>query len=1299
MKKLFAFLFAMFASISIAFADDSGICGDNLTWSYNSTTHVLTITGSGAMNDFSFTNSIANNIPWYSYGSEITSVSFPNGLTSIGRYAFYGCTGLTSVTIPNSVTSIGYSAFFYCTGLTNVIIGNSVTSIGNQAFGYCSGLTSIDIPSSVTSMGSAFFQCKGLTSVIWNAKNCADFSTAPFSYSKKTITSFVFGGEVEHIPAFICSNMTKLTSITIPNSVTSMGNSAFSGCTGLMSVIIPNSVTSMGNSAFSGCTGLMSVTIPNSVTSMGNSTFSGCTGLKSVTIPNSLTRIGEDAFSGCAGLTSVTIPNSVSSIGEDAFSGCTGLTSIIWNAKNCADFSASPFSSANTITSFAFGSEVEHIPAFLCSDMTKLTSITIPNSVTSMGNSAFSGCTGLMSVTMLSQTPPTLGNDALPSTCKVYVPCGTLEQYKAAGYGNSQYPESEYKLTVNAANGSVNNTAYSKCTSTTITVTPNSGYEFVQWSDGNTDNPRTVEMNEDKILTAEIVPLRSGKCGTNNALTWTYDPDSKALTISGNGKLNSNYTYGVEAPTKMLHVVIKSGVTSIGKNAFSGCTTIESVTIPNSVTSIGNYAFEGCSNIKSVVWDAKNCADFSYSPFTYAKEKITSFVFGSEVEHIPAYLCSRMSGLTSIEIPNSVTSIGEYTFYVCSGLTSIKVESGNATYDSRDNCNAIIETDADTLILGCKNTTIPNSVTSIGGSAFSGCTGLTSINIPESVTSIGQSAFIGCTGLTSIIIGNGLKSIGKWAFNNCRGLTNVTIPNSVTSISDNAFEGCSNLKSVIIGKGVTSIGYGVFHLCTALKNVTINAYFITHGTFSKDKNMQHIFGSQVENYNVGSNISKYAFYGCTEMKSFTAGVDLNYIDTMAFYGCTALKSIVWNAKNGGNYHNRFSYSIGFISPSTIPFEGIRSQITSFKFGSEVEHIPDYLCYGMSSLKSITIPNNVTSIGNNTFEGCTGLTSIIIGNGLKSIGDDAFEGCTGLTSLTLPESLTSIGEYALNQCSNLTTIYSKNPNPPTVYDNHDKQPGIMGLGITKNTNVIVSCTAVDAYNSALVWKELNILCEDSYEIDAHANNSAMGHVDGTSGVTDGAEVTITATPNNGYAFLCWDDGENDASRPVSIYSGESYVALFIEEGQEEQGISLDVSDNSASLNADIDHTGVDSYRLTIYKDGVEIITLTFDANGVLQNIVLHTPSSPRMYASSSGLKFQVSNLEPATTYQYTLDGLNDKGKIVFRRQGEFTTDNATALESVDADGASLKPCKVIENGRIVIIMPDGRKFDANGKQLK
>ena len=233
-------------------------------------------------------------------------------------------------------------------------------------------------------------------------------------------------------------------------------------------------------------------------------------------------------------------------------------------------------------------------------------------------------------------------------------------------------------------------------------------------------------------------------------------------------------------------VVIENGVTSIGQSALWNCTSLTSITIPNSVTSIGDRAFYLC-------------------------ESLTSITIPNSVTSIGTLAFYGCSGLTSITIPNSVRSIGNVAFIGCSGLTSITVEKGNTKYDSRDNCNAIIETNTNMLIAGCKITTIPNSVTSIEGDAFHGCSGLTSITIPNSVTSIGMQAFFECSSLTSVTIPNSVTSIGDDAFGECSSLTSITIPNSVTSIGERAFDGCSGLTSITFERTTPpQIEYAVF---------------------------------------------------------------------------------------------------------------------------------------------------------------------------------------------------------------------------------------------------------------------------------------------------------------------------------------------------------------------------------------------------------------------------------------------------------------------------------------------------------
>ena len=325
-------------------------------------------------------NSSAATEAWYgksvSYSSgpntTLTTVKFVDGVTSIGDFAFQGCTGLTSVTIPDDVTSIGYQAFQECTSLTNITIPSSVTSIGYQSFADCTSLTNVTIPNSVTSIGMwAFGCCTSLTSI-----------AIPDSVTSIELNTF--------------AGCTSLTSVTIPDSVTSIGEYAFNGCSGLTSITIPDSVTSIGNQSFRGCTGLTSVTIPDSVTSIGEATFCLCSGLTSVVIPESVTKIERAAFEAC-GLTSITIPSSVTSIDTEAFYSCTSLTSV---------------TIPDSVTSIGNQSFQK---------CTSLTNITIPSSVTSIGYESFADCTSLAHIYVNQAESSLLNNTGYPSgTCTIH---------------------------------------------------------------------------------------------------------------------------------------------------------------------------------------------------------------------------------------------------------------------------------------------------------------------------------------------------------------------------------------------------------------------------------------------------------------------------------------------------------------------------------------------------------------------------------------------------------------------------------------------------------------------------------------------------------------------------------------------------------------------------------------------------------------------------------------------------------------------------------------------------------------
>ena len=663
----------------------------------------------------------------------VINLVIPDGVTSIGSYAFYSCDNLTSVTIPNSVTSIGSYAFYNCTSLTSIIVdennanykdidGNLYTKDGKILIQYAIGKTdkSVIIPDSVTSIGSgAFYNCYSLTSVTI-PDSVTSVGSSAFCWCT-SLTSVTIGNSVTSISSYAFEYCTSLTSVTIGDSVTSIGVSAFyntgyyniqsnwendvlyigkylidakndiSGdyvikegtkviadiafrdCTSLTSVIIPNSVTNIGVAAFDGCENFTSVIIPDSVTSISSYAFRYCTSLTSVMIPDSVKSIGSSAFFGCKSLMSVTIPKSVTSIGSGAFYNCDGLTSV-----------------------------------------------TIGDSVTSIGEEAFYACYALTSVEFKNPNGWTAGSTVISSA-------DLADTATAAGYLSANYCYCEWNR-------------YSQ------------GLEYSLDSDGKGYTVTGIGTCTDTDL---IIP-----------------PIYNGLPVKSIGD------YAFEDCTSLTSVTIPNSVTSIGYGAFKNCTGLTSVTIGDSVTSIGSYAFEYCSNLTSINVDENNAnyKDIDGNLYTkdgktliqYAIGKIDeSFVIPDSVTSIGDYAFYNCSSLTSVTIPNSVTSIGSSAFAWCESLTSVTIP------DSVNSIGNYAFHDCTSLA----SVTIPNSVMSIGSGAFYNCYSLTSVTIPDSVTSIGEYAFFWCTDLTSVTIGDSVTSIGSCAFYYCDSLTSAEFKN------------------------------------------------------------------------------------------------------------------------------------------------------------------------------------------------------------------------------------------------------------------------------------------------------------------------------------------------------------------------------------------------------------------------------------------------------------------------------------------------------------------------------------------
>lgn len=1050
----------------------------------------------------------------------ITSVVIPSTLTDLGDGAFLWCTSLAEVTLPDNLTRIG-KGMFEGAAFTEIELPNSLQVIDKLAF-YATGLTSVTLPESVTAIGEmAFRDCLDLEYVVAlpttpptiNANSFEDVENIPLytsetsydAYNDDPLWSTIFNTSCR--PGLIYNTQT--TTATV------------SGCTlnYVGDLVIPSTfgnktVVGIETNALKDQQYITSMSIPASVTSIGDGNFKNCPSLASFTVDASNTEykaVNDVLFNKACTLllaypagktaTSYDMPYGVVSVSEDAFYKNNSLTAInlsaALNMENPYLF-LRDIDNLTTITVDGGSTHYQTENGVLFNyGKTKLLyfpdgkdgNYTIPASASTIGAWSFYNCKNLNSVTINSTVSDIEANAfwGCKGLTAVIIP-GNITTVKENTFNNSGLKSVTFLGNVTAIeNGAFAGTALTSVTlpaSVTNIGTAFAGCESLGEITCKAATVPTTALGAFWNVPTDIpvyVPAASVSAyqnatgwsqftniqaitDPNQYITYTYDDNNYTATVTGlsqqySGALvipgtvtHNDATYTVTAiadnafkdNTGLTSVDIAHTVETIGASAFSGCTGMTDLIIGRNVKTIGKYAFSSCTSLTNIVYYAVGCENVATPIWSATTAPNKTLTIKNSVRSIPDFAFSDLGNLASVTIPDNTESIGTYAFSNCHELTTVtfgyKLKTigpgafKNSGITSIDMNN--VENAYDGAFSNCRNlstVTLRNSMTQIWSNLFEGCTALESVDIPSAVTYIGPHAFSGCTSLATLSTAgyaSNLTTIDKGAFRDCTALTSIDIPNSVTSINDLAFYGADDLKNITIGTGLQSMGSAVFCLCSALENITYNA---TH--------------------------------------------------------CYTFGSMVWS--------------------------GTGDNDKTLTIGANVEVIPSRAFESLLGFTTVTLPNALTLIRSNAFEGCS-LTEITIPNNVTEIEYDAFLSCN-LQTIVLGSKLNNIGSYAFAGNAHIAEITSYNTTPPAVtgntFSNYD-------------ATLKVLAPAINAYNAHSVWSRFtNKESLDGYYFTGTTDSNwgtASNWSNGTVPTTEYEEVTAVimadATVNVTDAFV-------------------------------------------------------------------------------------------------------------------------------------------------------------------------------------
>ena len=920
--------------------------------------------------------------------------------------------------------------------------------------------------------------------------------------------------------AFMAS--TELTSITIPNSVTSIGDYAFNGCTSLKYLHIEDGTSTLslgvnysassgnyGKGLFRDCP-LETLYLgrdlsykTSSYTSVamlsGYSPFANISTLKSVIIGNSVTSIGSYAFYSCTRLTSITIPNSVTIINSCAFNDCTSLKylhiedgtstlslgcntskayndgmgkglfydcplEILYLGRNLsytASYSNgySPFAYVNTLKSVNFGKTYTSIPTYLFYNCGTIISLTIPASVLSISSNAFSGTTRIKTF-FLGNTRP-------------------------EGYSYAQGTMNYVSSATNYGFG----TEYTNLSS--MFEVGGVKYVLVSAKDRCCD---VVDCNYNysagDILIDSLVTYRNVKLKVRNVNDYAlYDNDKmQNATVKNNGTIGQYAFYGCGG---MQTAVLGNSVEAIGNYAFAECASLEEIIIPDNVPSVGSYCFNNCTSLERAIVgsgvEILNTKTFS------GCSALKEVQVGENVATISTYVFEKCSSLPQINIPQATTKINDNVFNGCTNLKTVIIEdkAGSLTLGRKTSSPYQLFADCklDSVYIGCKLDYTKTS--DYGYSPFRGNKYLRSVTYNDVEVAIYDSEFAGCSNLQKVVFGKGITTIGNSAFANCSSLRSITIPDWVTTMGSSCFAGCTALKSAKVGTGVQILNTKTFSGCSALNEVEVGKNVAT--------------------------IDTYVFENCSSLPQINIPQATNTINDYVFSGCKSLADVIIEDRTtvltlGSNGSSSSSSATASSNPLfySCPLDSVYiGGKISYKTEAEYGFSP---FFRNTSLRTVVVADNETLVYDNEFYGCSGLTDVVIGDGVTSIGNWAFSGCVSLLNFSFGSKVETIGEEAFSDCTSMVKIVSSCDVPPVCGDQ-----ALADINVWDCT-LYVPNDYIDAYYAAEQWWDFFFIDGAEYTITFMIGDEKYSEVT----VKYGAEITLPMPTKEGYTFQGWAD---------------------------------------------------------------------------------------------------------------------------------------------------------------------------------